>query len=219
MSSARTARAFQVRHLQFARALLAAVAAAMITFSPDHSAQYGLAVFSGFAITTGLVFLGAAWAFTTRAARWAAFLLGVVTLPVGMVGGLVMLRSVTMFFVLVIAWAAVTGTIETVAGVRAYRGSVAATSQRSEACDALAIGILTLVLAVGLALVPSGYALSYHIEDAGQSFTLTGISIGVGVFGAYAAITAVYLGIAAFSPRKPAVAEQEPATAAPEGVR
>ena len=50
MSTAPPARAFEVRHLQLARALFAAVAAAMITFSSDHSAQVGLAVFSGFAI-------------------------------------------------------------------------------------------------------------------------------------------------------------------------
>ena len=35
-----------------------------------------------------------------------------------------------------------------------------------------------------------------------EPFTLTGITIGVGIFGAYAAIVAVYLAIAGFSPRK-----------------
>ncbi|HZU93558.1 MAG TPA: acyl-CoA synthetase, partial [Microbacterium sp.] len=49
------ARTFTVRNVQLVRALFAAVAAAMITFSPDHSAAIGLSVFSGFAIATALV--------------------------------------------------------------------------------------------------------------------------------------------------------------------
>ena len=47
-----TARTFEVRHVQLGRALFAAVAAIMITFSADHSAEVGLAVFSGWAIAT-----------------------------------------------------------------------------------------------------------------------------------------------------------------------
>ncbi len=60
---------------------------------------------------------------------------------------------------------------------------------------------MTIVLGIGLLFVPAGYALNYYIADAHQTFTLTGIAIGVGIFGGYAAIVAVYLGIAAFSPR------------------
>ena len=56
--------------------------------------------------------------------------------------------------------------------------------------------------AVALLLVPTQYALEYTIEEANATFTLTGIIIGVGIFGGYAAIVAVYLGIAGFSPRK-----------------
>ena len=59
------------------------------------------------------------------------------------------------------------------------------------------------MLGLALLLVPTQYALEYTIEDANATFTLTGIIIGVGIFGGYAAIVAVYLGIAGFSPRKP----------------
>ena len=38
MSSAAASRTFEVRHVQLARAAFAALAAIMITFSPDHSA-------------------------------------------------------------------------------------------------------------------------------------------------------------------------------------
>ena len=57
MTSAPPARTFEVRHLQIARAAFAALAAIMVTFSPDHSAAVGMSVFSGFAIATGLVLL------------------------------------------------------------------------------------------------------------------------------------------------------------------
>ena len=53
-----------------------------------------------------------------------------------------------------------------------------------------------------LLAVPTQYALQYTVDDAHQTFTLTGITIGVGIFGGYAAIIAVYLAIAGFSPRK-----------------
>lgn len=208
MSTSFAARAFEVRHLQMARALFAALAAGMITFSPDHSASVGLSVFSGFAIATGLAFVVAAWLVYPTGSRGPAVLLGAATFAAGMAGGIVGWRSTTLFFVVVIAWALVTGLIEVVAGARALRASADPVA-RSEARDTLTVGVLSLVLALGLALVPSGYALQYYIEDAGQTFTLTGITIGVGVFGGYAAIVAVYLGIAAFSPRRTAQVRQD----------
>ena len=72
----------------------------------------------------------------------------------------------------------------------------------SESRDGVVIGIITLILGLALLVVPTQYALQYTIEEARQTFTLTGITIGVGIFGAYAAIVAVYLAIAGFSPRK-----------------
>ena len=70
---------------------------------------------------------------------------------------------------------------------------------------------------LGLLLVPTQYALRYTIEDANATFTLTGIIIGVGIFGAYAAIVAVYLGIAGFSPRRGApITTQAPGVGAAE---
>lgn len=237
MSSAARVRAIEVRHVQVGRALIAAAAALMITFSPDHSEQVGLSVFSGFAVVTALVLLLVVRSVHPAGARWPSVTVGVLSLAAGLVASAGSLRSTTMFFVLVIAWAALTGVVEVVAGVRALRsarflsgapdahvlvagsGDVAAagesapnrpepaaspdlgTAPRGEARDILTVGMLSLVLAVALILVPSGFALQYYIEDAGRSFTLTGTTIGVGIFGAYAAVLAVYLAIAAFSPR------------------
>lgn len=221
MTSASSARTFDVRHVQLARAAFAALAAVMITFSPDHSAQVGMAVFSGFAIATGLVLLLAVWIVYPVGRRWPAAAIGGVTIVAGMVSGLSPVRTITGFFVVVIAWALVTGVLEVIAGIRGLRGlrprrEVAPgvvdarpahdPGPRSDSRDAVVVGVVGLLLALGLALVPAGYSLQYTIEEAHQTLTLTGITIAVGLFGAYAAVVAVYLGIAGFSPRRdPAV--------------
>lgn len=228
MTSPSSARTFDVRHVQLARAAFAALAAVMITFSPDHSALVGMAVFSGFAIATGLVELLAVWLVYPAGRRWPSAALGGVTILAGMIGGLTPLRTITGFFSIVIAWALVSGAVELIAGLRGLRGPrarrevapgvadtrpVAETGPRSEARDGVVVSALGLLLGVALALVPSGYSLQYSIEELHQPLTLTGITIGVGLFGAYAAIVAVYLGIAGFSPRNaPAVTTADEAS-------
>ncbi|MET0812764.1 MAG: acyl-CoA synthetase [Microbacterium sp.] len=223
MSDTAAVRTFEVRHVQLARAAFAAIAAVMITFSPDHSAIVGVAVFSGFAIATALVHLLAAWLVYPAGARWPSILLGIATLLAGMAGGLTPLRTTTGFFALVVTWAIVTGIIETVAGARGLRalkprevepgeiapwsdGTATHVASRGESRDALVVGVLTVVLGLALLCVPTSYALQYTIEDAHATFTLTGIIIAVGIFGGYSAIVAVYLAIAGFSPRAAAPA-------------
>ncbi|MHC2998148.1 acyl-CoA synthetase [Microbacterium sp. HJ5] len=228
MTSASSARTFDVRHVQLARAAFAALAALMITFSPDHSAPVGMSVFSGFAIATGLVLLLAVWLVYPAGRRWPAAALGGVTLAAGMVGGLMPLRTIAGFFAVVITWALVSGLLELIAGWRGLRSPRARRDvapgvadarpaidpgPRSDSRDGVVVGALGILLALALAVVPAGYSLQYTIEDAQQTFTLTGIIIGVGIFGAYAAIVAVYLGIAGFSPRKDAAVTTAPAAA------
>ncbi len=214
MTKSPTSRSFEVRHVQLARAVFAAIAAIMVTFSSDHSAAIGLSIFSGFALATGLALLAAGWLVYTVDTRWPTVVLGTLSVIAGLLAGVAQLRSVTMFFVILVIWALLTGLVETVAGargLRAARGLAKTDAARSESRDALTVGILTLVLGLSLLFVPTRYALQYTIEDANATFTLTGIIIGVGVFGGYAAILAVYLAIAGFSPRK-AAAPVEPAT-------
>lgn len=210
----RVIRTFEVRHVQLGRALLAALAAIMITFSPDHSAAVGLAVFSGWAIATALVLIFGAWLAYPAGRRGAPVLLGALTIAAGMVTGIPPLRSTGMFFVVVIAWAVATGLAELIGGIRLRRTAGAAGNLRDEirdeARDGILVGALTLVLGVGLLLVNPAYSLEYFIADAGRSFTLTGITIGVGLFGGYAAIVAVVLGIAGFSPRRAVTTDGTP---------
>ncbi|MGL4255311.1 MAG: acyl-CoA synthetase [Microbacterium sp.] len=229
MTSASSARTFDVRHVQLARAAFAALAAVMITFSPDHSALVGMAVFSGFAIATGLVLLLAVWIVYPAGRRWPSAALGGVTIAAGMVSGLAPVRTVGGFFSVVIAWALLTGLIELIAGVRGLRGGARREiapgiadarpavdpGPRSDSRDAVVVGAAGLLLGAALALVPAGYSLQYTIDEAQQTLTLTGITIGVGLFGAYAAIVAVYLGIAGFSPRKDAPVTAEAAASVP----
>lgn len=204
MATSSSARTFDVRHLQLARAFFAAVAAAMVTFSSDHSASVGLAVFSGFTLATALVFALSAWLVFPRGARATVIVLAVVSAVAGMAASVPSWRETGTFFAIVIAWAFVSGLVEVIAAFRDRRAARTAAPR-----DGLLIGILTLVLGVGLLVTNPQFALGYAIEGAG-SFTLTGIVIAVGLFGGYAAVVAVFLAIAGFSPRRP-----EPIPAAP----
>lgn len=185
-----SSRPFTARHVQLSRAVLAAVAAIMITFSPDHSAAVGLSVFGGFAIVTSFVLILAAIIVYPNGRRWPAVMMGAFTLVFGMAASVPAWRSDTLFFVLVITWAALTGLVELLAGIR-FRGTEGAR-------DAVTVGALGLLLALLMAVVPVGLVQQYTVE--GTEMALTGIIVGVGLFGGYAAIVAVFLGIAGFTP-------------------
>ncbi len=204
------ARTFDVRHLQLARALFALAAGIMITFSGDHSAPVGLAVFGGFAVATALVLLLSAWLVFPAGSRWPSVLLGILTLIAGMLAGAPGLRTTTMFFVLVIVWALTTGITETAAGIAARRRARAQGLVDGDARDAMVVGVITVILGLALLAVPAGYQLDYFVDEAGQWFTLTGTTIAVGVFGGYAAVIGVYLGIAGFSPRRADIDTADP---------
>lgn len=185
-------RPFTARNVQFARAALAAVAALMITFSPDHSAPIGLSVFGGFAIVTAVVLALAAGLVYPAGRRWPAVLMAAIALVTGMAGSVPPWRTEDLFFVLVITWALLSGLVELIAGIR--------TRGEDGARDAITIGALTMLMGVALLLIPSGFVQPYTIDKVG-TFELTGIILGVGMFGGYAAIVAVFLGIAALTPR------------------
>lgn len=188
------ARTFTVRNVQLLRALFAAVSALMITFSPDHSATVGFSVFGGFTVASGVILLLGAWLVAPAGARWSFVLLGVIDLAAAMASGIPPWRTDGAFFAVVIIWAALSGLVELIAGLRARRIDPAAK-------DAITVGALGILLAVVLLFIPSDYSLQYFIEGAGAR-TLSGIILGVGMFGGYTAIVAVFLAIAALSPRR-----------------
>jgi uncharacterized membrane protein HdeD (DUF308 family) len=89
----------------------------------------------------------------------------------------------------------VTGALELVSGIRA-RGRVAS------ARDSMILGGLTLVLAIAFLLVPPDYSQTLGgIEQIKGE--LTASVVLVGIFGAWAIVAGVLLGIAAVSARAP----------------
>lgn len=200
------ARALTPRHVQLLRALFAAAAAVMITFSPDHSAAVGLSVFSGFVLTSSLVMLLAVWLVFPVGQRWSWVVLALLGFAAGMTAGVPAWRTEDLFFVVVIAWALTTGVVELIVGLRARRAG------ETTARDSITVGAFGILLAVLLLTIPAGFVQPYAIQGAGE-FELTGIILGVGMFGGYAAIVAVFLGIAGLTPKRvePAAAASAPA--------
>lgn len=189
------AHALTRRHIQLLRALIAAAAALMVTFSSDHSAPIGLAVFSGFVFVTALAHILAAWLVQPAGARWPSVLLAALGVIAGMASGVPMWRSDDLFFVVVTAWAVLSGGVELLAGLRARR------SADPLARDAITVGAFGILLAVLLMLIPAGFLQEYTIAGAGD-LVLSGIILGVGIFGGYAAVVAVFLAIAGLTPRR-----------------
>lgn len=208
MSAASAPARMTPRHVQLLRAVFAALAGLMITFSPDHSAEIGLAVFAGFATATGLVLALAAWLVRPAGQRGRIVLLVAIYVVAGTLAGLPALRSTVALFATLIAWGFAAGITELAIGIADRRAG----RDRVAARDTIVMGALTILLAVATAIVPAGYRLDYFIEEAGRSFTLTGTIIAVGLFGGYAAIVAAFLGIAGFSPRAAAVPAPAPTT-------
>ncbi len=178
------------------RAIVALAVGFAITFTPAHSATFGLVAFGLFAVVEGAVVT--AGAFGDRAelrSRGLFVLQGVLTVVAG-VAALVLPEGGVHYLVWVVsAWAVVTGALELVSGIRA-RGRIAA------ARDWMILGGLTLILAVAFLVVPPDYsqALGGIEQVKGQ---LTASVVLVGMFGAWAIIAGVLLGIASVSTRTP----------------
>ncbi|MDQ0577328.1 DUF308 domain-containing protein [Agromyces albus] len=156
------------------RGILAIVPAVVITFSPNHSPEFGLLVFGVWAIVSGLVVGALAMRFTAdRGIRSLFVITAVVTVVAGLLAVSV-LGGLPFLLYLVSVWAAVTGFVELYAGLRA-RGRTPA------ARDWIAAGGLTALLALVFLLLPP------------DSVT------AVGLLGGYLVILGVYLVIGGFS--------------------
>jgi uncharacterized membrane protein HdeD (DUF308 family) len=156
------------------RGLIALVPAAVITFSQNHSPEFGLLVFGVWAIVAGLVVGALSMRLVADRGIRSLF---VVTAVVTVVAGLLAVSvpgGLPFLLYLVSVWAAVTGFVELYAGLRA-RGRTAA------ARDWIAAGGLTAVLAIVFLLLP---------PDAVTT---------VGLLGGYLVILGVYLVIGGLS--------------------
>ncbi len=181
------------------RAIVALIVGFAITFTPAHSATFGLIAFGIFAIVEGaIVGAGALGDRSERQARSLFLVQGIVTVVAGIAAVALPDGGVHYFVWVVSAWAVVTGALELVSGIRA-RGRLAA------ARDWMILGGLTLILAIGFLLVPPDYtqALGGIEKIRGE---LTASVVLVGMFGAWAIVAGVLLGIAAVSARSPRAA-------------
>lgn len=174
-----------------ARAVPALALAGVVTFTADHSAPIGYVTFGIFGVLTGLV-LGAG---ALRTLRGVDRGLGIAHAAIALVAGAVALTlaqgGLPFLIFLVTAFAASTGAIELYLGLRS-RG------RAPGARDHVFAGGLTMVLAVGLLLVPPGLAQPLGGIEA-VSGVLTASVVVVGSLGAYWALLGVYLVIAGLS--------------------
>jgi uncharacterized membrane protein HdeD (DUF308 family) len=176
------------------RAVAALVVGFAITFTPAHSASFGLVAFGLYAVVAGAILLaGSLGGRGDRASRGLFLTQGVVTVLAG-VAALVLPDGGVHYLVFVVsAWAIVTGALELVSGIRAR-------ARLTAARDWIILGGLTLILAVGFLIVPPDYSQTLGgIEQIkGQ---LTASVVLVGMFGAWAVVAGVLLGISAVSTR------------------
>jgi uncharacterized membrane protein HdeD (DUF308 family) len=165
-----------------------------ITFTPAHSANFGLVAFGLFVVVSGAVLLaGSLSGRGDRDSRGLFVTQAVVSVLAG-IAALALPGGGVHYFVLVVsAWAIVTGALELVSGIRAR-------TRLSAARDWIILGGLTLLLAIGFLVVPPDYTQTLGgIEQIkGQ---LTASVVLVGMFGAWAIVAGVLLGISAASAR------------------
>ena len=178
------------------RAIVALIVGFAITFTPAHSATFGLVAFGLFAVVEGaIVGAGAFGDRTERRSRGLFVVQGILTVVAG-IAALVLPEGGVHYFVWVVsAWAVVSGALELVSGIRA-RGRIAG------ARDWMILGALTLILAIAFLVVPPDYSQTLGgIEQIKGE--LTASVVLVGMFGAWAIVAGVLLGIAAVSARSP----------------
>jgi uncharacterized membrane protein HdeD (DUF308 family) len=175
-----------------ARAIPAAALALLITFSADHSAQFGLLSFGVFGIVSGVVVaVMAVLRLGDSRVRSYVIAQGAITVVAGILALSLNHGGVRALFFTLTAFAAITGFLELYSGLRSrhrFTGSG----------DWFAVGAFTAVAALVFLLVPPGFHQSFRGPD-GVNRVLDASVVVVGLLGAYAAIVAVYLLIAGLS--------------------
>ena len=157
-----------------ARAAIAVVPAAVITFNRDHSAAFGLLTFGAFALASG-VLLAWSWLVLPDRRSGRLFLMqGIVGIVAGALALAFHAGGLGFFLYLVSVWGAVTGFLELYSGSR-VRGRLLV------AKDWMLVGALTAALALLFLLLPPNTVVS------------------VGLLGAYLAVLGMYLVIAGLS--------------------
>ena len=175
-----------------ARAVPAAVLGLVITFASDHSAGLGLLSFGLFAVVSGVLLAVLSWLrLSGSGARSFLIAQGAITAVAGVLALAFHGGSISVFFLIVTAFALITGFLELYIGMHTRRRFVASS-------DWFAGGAITVLAGVALLLVPPGLHQSVRTAE-GTSGVLDASIVAVGILGAYGAILAIYLLIAGFS--------------------
>jgi uncharacterized membrane protein HdeD (DUF308 family) len=179
------------------RSLVLLVLAAVVTFSSDHSITFGWIVFGILVLATTItVQLGIRFV-SDESTRRILRLLMVLSAGFSVIAIYNLNVGSSALILTMLIWAAATGIIELIAGLR-LRG------RDPISREWVATGIITMIFAVALLVVPADYSLTYEVPvKGGEPLTLTldATVIAVGLLGAYAVLLGVYLLIAAISLR------------------
>lgn len=185
------------RALPLLRGALAIVLGLVITFSSDHSAAFGLVVFSVFALATGAVLLVGGLLRLRHGAAPTSPVLGGIALVAGLAA---LMLPEAAFVGIVAAWALLSGAIELLAGIRLQRSG-------GRGRDAVILGAFSLLLGLVLLIVPPDYVQPWQVMgDSGVEISgaVTADVMNVGILGAWAVIHGLLLVIAAFTPKSAA---------------
>ncbi|MEN9750959.1 MAG: hypothetical protein RLZZ600_6 [Actinomycetota bacterium] len=160
-----------------ARALPALIAAAVITFSANHSVIVGQLVFMVYGFVIAPVYVWASFANGfERAGRISILSIGVAAILGAAITAITIDQGLIAFTLTVGIWAAISGALELFAGWTNPR--------REQAREMFLLGGITAVFGLVEAVIPLSELYA------------------VGIFGAYAAILGVFAGIAGFSTSK-----------------
>jgi uncharacterized membrane protein HdeD (DUF308 family) len=177
--------------LPAARAIPALLVAMVITFSPNHSAAFGLAVFGVFAlIDAGLLIALVRRAVSDAPLRRLLLARAAITGAVGVTALALMGTGAGVLLFLLSAWAGVVALVELYAALRS-------SNRVDGAKDLFITGAATAVLAVVALALPADLNQGFRGTEGGD--VLTSSIIGVGVLGAWAAITGLFLAIGGLS--------------------
>lgn len=174
------------------RAILLLVTGLVVTFSADHSAAFGLTVFGVFAILNGLAISVLTWRRLIHTNLRGLLISG------GVISGLLGITALTLrsggvsaLFLVLTVWAALTGALELYAGLRCR-------CRHAASGDFMTVGAFTAVAAVVFVLIPPEFSQRFVGPDHVKRI-LDAAVVAVGLFGAYAIILAVFLGVAGLS--------------------
>ncbi|MFC0680372.1 hypothetical protein ACFFGH_21275 [Lysobacter korlensis] len=177
--------------LPAARAVPALIIAVLITFSPNHSASFGLAVFGTFALAdAALLAVLVRRAVAEVPLRRLLFVRAGVSAAVGAAALALVGAGAATLLLLIGAWAGTIAILELYAAVRNA-------SRVDGAKDLFFTGAASAVLAVVMLAVPADLNQGFQGTEGGG--VLTSAIMGVGVLGAWAAITGLFLAIGGLS--------------------